>query len=73
MCTAVEEMNIGVILAVTNTTEPVLEKRRPVLQRLWVQTLYGPEFFSSLISTTSSVVFITARIASTLILIQNYD
>ena len=73
MCTAVEEMNIGVILAVINTTKPVLEIRRPVLQRLWVQTLYGPEFFSSLISTTSSVVFITARITSTLILIQNYD
>ena len=73
MCTAVEEMNIGVILAVVNTTEPVLEIRRPVLQSLWVQTPYGPEFFSSLISTTSSVVFITARIASILILIQNYD
>ena len=67
MCTAVEEMNIGVILAVVNT---LLEIRRPVLQRLWVQTPYGPEFFSSLISTTSSVVFITARITSKLILIQ---
>ena len=73
MCTAVEEMNIGVILAVMNTTEPVLEIRRPVLQRSWVQTPYEPEFFSSLISTTSSVVFITARIASILILLQNYD
>ena len=73
MCTAVEEMNIGVILAVMNTTETVLEIRRPVLQRSWVQTLYGPDFFSSLISTTSLVVFITARIASVLILIQNYD
>ena len=34
-----------------------------VLQRSWVQILYGPEFFSSLILTTSSVVFIAARIA----------
>ena len=33
-------------------------------QGSWVQILYGPEFFSGLISTTSSVVFITARIAS---------
>ena len=28
----------------------------------WVQILYQPEFFSGLIFTTSSVVFITARI-----------
>ena len=34
-----------------------------VLQRSWVQISYGPEFFSSLILTTSSVVFIAARIA----------
>ena len=35
----------------------------PVLQRSWVQIPYGPEFFSGLISTTSSVVFIAARIS----------
>ena len=34
-----------------------------VLQRSWVQISYGPEFFLSLILTTSSVVFIAARIA----------
>ena len=32
-------------------------------QRSRVQIPYGPEFFSGLISTTSSVVFIAARIA----------
>ena len=36
----------------------------PVLQRSWVQIPYGPEFFfSGLISTTSSVVFMAARIS----------
>ena len=35
----------------------------PVSQRSWVQIPYGPEFFSGLISTTSSVVFIAARIS----------
>ena len=36
----------------------------PVLQRSRVQIPYGPEFsFSGLISTTSSVVFIAARIS----------
>ena len=34
----------------------------PVSQRSWVQIPYGPEFFSGLISTTSSVVFIASRI-----------
>ena len=35
-----------------------------VLQRSWVQIPYGPEFFfSGLISTTSSVVFMAARIS----------
>ena len=32
-------------------------------QRSWVQIPYRPEFFSDLISTTSSVVFIAARIS----------
>ena len=35
----------------------------PVSQRSWVQIPYGPEFFPGLISTSSSVVFIAARIA----------
>ena len=35
----------------------------PISQRSWVQIPYGPEFFSGLISTTSSVVFIAARIS----------
>ena len=35
----------------------------PVSQRSWVQISYGPEFFSGLISTTSSVVFLAARIS----------
>ena len=34
-----------------------------VSQRSWVQIPYGPDFFSGLISTTSSVVFIAARIS----------
>ena len=34
----------------------------PVSQGSWVQDLYGPDFFSGLISTTSSIVFIAARI-----------
>ena len=34
----------------------------PVSQRSWVQDPYGPDFFSGLISTTSSIVFIAARI-----------
>ena len=34
-----------------------------VSQRSWVQILYRLEFFSGLISTTSSVVFIAARIS----------
>ena len=34
-----------------------------VLQRSWVQIPYRPEFFSDLISTTSSVVFVAARIS----------
>ena len=34
----------------------------PVSQRSWVQIPYRPEFFSGLISTTRSVVFIAARI-----------
>ena len=33
-----------------------------ISQRSWFQIPYGPEFFSVLISTTSSVVFIAARI-----------
>ena len=44
-----------------NTAELVAA---PVSQRSWVQISYGPEFFSGLISTTSSVVLITARIDS---------
>ena len=35
----------------------------PVSQRSWVQISYGPEFFSGLISSTSSVVFFAARIS----------
>ena len=39
-----------------------------VLQRSWVQILYRPEFFfSGLISTTSSVVFIAAKYSYVLI------
>ena len=34
-----------------------------ISQRSWFQIPYGPEFFSVLISTTSSVVFIAARIS----------
>ena len=57
-----------------NTTE-LLMKIRPenysgqvsVSQRSWVQIQYGPEFFAGLIFTTSSVVFITARIVSILV------
>ena len=52
MCTAVEETNIELILAVMNTTELVVEIR---------------SYFSGLISTTSSVVFTTARIDSILV------
>ena len=40
-----------------------------VLQRSWVQIPYWPEFFSGLISTTTSVVFIAARITSILVLV----
>ena len=36
----------------------------PISQKSWVQIRYGPDFFSGLISNTSSVVFITARIDS---------
>ena len=61
MFTAVEKTNIESILAVMNTTELVAA---PVSQRSWVQISYGPEFFSGLISTTSSVVLTTARIDS---------
>ena len=40
-----------------NTTEVVVEKIQAIpMQRSWVQILYMPEFFSGLISTTSSVV-----------------
>ena len=61
-----------------NTIELVLKirtekKLRPVRDlnpevmgghvRSWVQIPYGLEFFSGLIFTTSSVVFITTRIA----------
>ena len=35
----------------------------PVSQWSWVQIQYGPEFFSGLISTTSSVVFLAVRIS----------
>ena len=47
MGTAVKEINIEAILAIMNTAELV----------------DGPEFFSGLISTTSSVVFTIVRIA----------
>ena len=33
------------------------------VQRSWVQIPYGPEFFSGVISTTISVVFIAVRIS----------
>ena len=33
-----------------------------LVQRSWIQILYRPEFFSGLISTTSSVVFLAVRI-----------
>ena len=57
-----------------NTAELVVERRPEKksgphgilthdLCDIGVQILYGPEFFSGLISTTSSVVFIAARIA----------
>ena len=43
-----------------------------VLQRSWVQILYRPEFFfSGLISTTSSVVFIAANYSCVLIYFSN--
>ena len=55
-----------------NTTELVIEIRPEknsglVSQRSWVQNPYGLNFFSGLISTTSSVVFTTARIDSLLV------
>ena len=59
MCTAVEETNTEAII---NNTQLVVEltsekeKITAVSQRSWVQIPYGPEFFSGLISTTSSVV-----------------
>ena len=53
-------MNIEVILAIMNTTELVI-KIRPVWKKN--SRLYGPEFFSGLISTTSSVVFNIVGIA----------
>ena len=71
--------NMKAILVVMNTTELVVKIRpekkfKPVRDLnpwspmtshdLWVQISYGPEFFFSvLIFTTSSVVFISARIA----------
>ena len=67
--------NIDAILEVMNTIE-LLVKIRPekknsghvsVSQRSWVQIPYGPEFFPGLIFTTSSVVFIAAKIASILV------
>ena len=66
--------NIDAILEVMNAIE-LLVKIRPeknsgqvsVSQRSWVQISYGPEFFPALIFTTSSVVFITAKIASILV------
>ena len=66
--------NIEAILEVMNAIE-LLVKIRPeknsgqvsVSQRSWVQISYGPEFFPALIFTTSSVVFITAKIASILV------
>ena len=61
MFTAVEKTNIESILAVMNTAELVAA---PVSQGSWIQISYGPEFFSGLISTTSSVMLITARIDS---------
>ena len=57
MCTAVEETNIEAILAVMNTTASVVEIRPEKNQSNSGQ-------FKKFNSTTSSVVFITARIAS---------
>ena len=42
----------------------LLVERCTGIAEVMVQIPYGPEFFSGLISTTSSVVFITARIDS---------
>ena len=57
MCTAVEETNIEAILAVMNTTASVVEIRPEKNQSNSGQ-------FKGYNSTTSSVVCITARIAS---------
>ena len=66
MWTAVEETNMKAILAFMNITELVVKIQPETMtvqyQWSWVQILYQPEFFSGLIFTTSSVVFITARI-----------
>ena len=40
-----------------------LVERCTGIAELWVQIPYGPEFFPGIISTTSSVVFIAARIS----------
>ena len=57
MCTAVEETNIEAILAVMNTTASVVEIRPEKNQSNSGQ-------FKKFNSTTSSVMCITARIAS---------
>ena len=57
MCTAVEETNIEAILAVMNTTASVVEIRPEKNQFIQAK-------LKKFNSTTSSVVCITARIAS---------
>ena len=70
MCTAVEETNIEAIFAVMNTTELEVEIRAGKNSGpygIWTHDLCDtdtwPELFSGLIFTSSSIAFITSRIA----------